>query len=96
LARVKDFVRLFPSVAFQDTLPADCGYLMHPDGTGHIWILGGRDDEHQLTMNIEGNTGNAMRITMRERAHYLRIVSDNTAVMPGIPAGIPMAGSATR
>jgi hypothetical protein len=96
LAKVKDFVRTFPTVAFQDTLPGDLGYKMHSDGTGHIWLLAGRDDTSQLTMNIEGNTNNAMRLTTRPRADYLRVLLDNTAVMPGIlPEAFP-AGSATR
>lgn len=94
LARVKDFVLKFPRVSFEELRPGDCGYLLHPDDTGHIWIVGGR--EGNLTLNIEGNTNNAMRLTTRPRAQYLRVLLDNTAVMPGIPPGIPPAGSATR
>lgn len=95
IALVKDFVRTFPTVAFQDTLPGDLGYKMHSDGTGHIWLLAGRDDTEQ-TMNIEGNTNNAMRLTTRPRADYLRVLLDNTAVMPGILSEALPAGSATR
>lgn len=96
IARVKDFVKKFPTVAFQDTLPGDLGYRLNLDGTGHIWVLGGRDDVNEETFNIEGNTNNTMRCTTRKREHYLRVLLDNTAVMPGIPPGILPAGSATR
>jgi hypothetical protein len=93
-ARVRDLVELYPSIDFGETLPGDLGYELRPDGTGHVWMLHGRDDRARTTMNVEGNTGNACRVTIRGVAKYLRTV--DPAGMPGVIAGIQPAGSATR
>lgn len=90
LARVQQLVAFLPHVQLEELQPGDLGYLLHPDGTGHVWMVIGR--EGGLTMNIEGNTNNAVRCTQRAAALYLRTVSP--AIMPGIPPGVPMAGGA--
>lgn len=92
-ARVKDLVDHFPSVGFDNVLPGDLGYRMNPGGkTGHVWIVSGR--EGLETMNVEGNTGNVVAVTRRPPASYLRTVSP--PMMPGIPPGVPLAGTQTR
>lgn len=93
-ARVRDLVELFPSIGFGELLPGDLGYFLRPDGTGHVWMVHGRDDRQRITMNVEGNTGNACRVTTRGVANYLRTV--DPAGMPGVIAGIQPAGGATR
>jgi hypothetical protein len=93
-ARVRDLVELYPTIPFEQTLPGDIGYRLDADGTGHVWMLHGRDAVQRVTMNIEGNTGHACRVTTRGVAQYLQTV--DPAGMPGVIAGIQPAGSATR
>lgn len=93
-ARVRDLVELYPTIPFEQALPADIGYELRSDGTGHVWMLHGRDDRQRITMNVEGNTGNACLVTTRGVAKYLQTV--DPAGMPGVIAGIQPAGSATR
>jgi hypothetical protein len=92
-ARVVDLVSHFPEVDFDFVLPGDLGYRINFDqGTGHVWIVSGRQGTN--TMNVEGNTGNVVAVTQRPRAKYLRTVAPPT--MPGIPPGVPLAGTSTR
>lgn len=94
-ARVIDLVSMFPEIPFEETLPADLGFKINPDGrTGHVWILTGRDNLARQTMQVEGNTGNAVSATRRGVARYLRTLAP--PVMPGIPNGVPVAGNQTR
>ena len=92
LALVRDLVEHFPSVEFDYVLPGDLGYVLRKDGTGHVWIITGRQGTE--TMNVEGNTGNRVAVTRRGQARYLRTVS--APMLPGIPAGVPFAVSQTR
>ena len=101
IARVANLIKLFPVIPLDAVLPMDLGYFLRDDDgdgekddSGHVWFVTGRDGER--TMNLEGNTNNAVRVTMRAKAQYVRTVP--LAGMPGIPTNppIPWAGSATR
>lgn len=101
LALVRDLVKKYQEIPFEETLPGDLGFLLNPDGdtnpnndTGHVWVLTGRDTQARLTMQIEGNTGNRVAVTTRGVERYLRTIA--LPDMPGIPNGVPRAGTQTR
>lgn len=101
LALVRDLVKKYPEIPFEETLPGDLGFLLKEDGDdnpnndmGHVWVLTGRDDAARQTMQIEGNTGHRVAVTRRGVYRYLRTMTP--PVMPGIPNGVALAGNQTR
>jgi hypothetical protein len=101
IAAVRDLVKKYTEIPFEETLPGDLGFLLKDDGDtnpnndmGHVWLLTGRDLLTRQTMQIEGNTGNKVACTRRGVQRYLRTMTLPT--MPGIPNGVPLAGNLTR
>lgn len=99
-ARVFDWVHKsgLKCISIEDVQAGDLGCFLREDGTGHIWMVIGKQmgDKGWITMNIEGNTGNACRTTLRE--HTLRTIYLQTfcpTLQPGIVASISRAGEST-
>lgn len=99
-ARVYDFVHKsgLKQITVEQTQPSDLGCFLQPDGTGHIWLLTGKEmtEKGWVTMNIEGNTSNAVRCTLREhtpRTMYLQTFG--AAASAGIIKSVPFASSST-
>ena len=100
-ARVHDWVHKsgLTAVSIENVQAGDLGCFLRPDGTGHIWLIIGKQmgSKGWVTMNVEGNTGNQCRTTLREhtlKTIYLRTF--NPAMQPGIIDETPCAGDATR
>lgn len=100
-ARVYDWVHKsgLKAIGIEQVQAADLGLILRPDGTGHIWMVAGKQmgEKGWITMNLEGNTGNAFRTTLRDhttRTMYLQTFGQQPA--PGIIESVPYAGQSTR
>lgn len=91
-AAVRQLAGDMGEVKYEHAQPGDLGFFLRSNGTGHVWmVIGARNG---WTMNVEGNTRNAVRVTQRPRARYLSLqpVTD----IPDIIKGVPAAGLSTR
>lgn len=100
-ARVYDWVHKsgLKRVSIEDVQAGDLGCFLNEDRTGHIWVVIGKQmgETGWVTMNVEGNTGNACRTTLRKhttRTIYLQTFGPPAA--PGIIDTTPWAGESTR
>lgn len=60
--------------ANEPVLPGDIAILMRAEGRGHVGIVTGREFDDKISL-VEGNCGNAVRGTVRERgawSHFVR------------------------
>jgi hypothetical protein len=100
-ARVFDWVHKsgLKAISIEDVQAGDLGCFLRPDGTGHIWIIIGKQmaEKGWVTMNVEGNTGNACRTTLRDHTpHTIYLQTFGSPMQPGIIASTPYAGESTR
>jgi hypothetical protein len=100
LARVYDWVHKsgLKQVTIEQVQPGDLGCILRDDGTGHIWLVIGKQmgDKGWVTMQVEGNTSNEVRCTLR--GHTLRTMylqTFGTTATAGIIGDVPFAGSST-
>lgn len=96
-ARVFDWVHKsgLKAIGIESVQAGDLGCFLRPDGTGHIWLIIGKAyvDGKWVTMQVEGNTSNAVRTTLRE--HTLRTVYLQSFTAPGEPGIIDSVAFAT-
>lgn len=97
IARVADLVQAFPRVSYDLALPADLGYILRPDGTGHVWVLSGFGaSSARQSMQVEGNNGDAVRCTTRFASEATGYLQTFSTFRPNIPPGVLPANGGTR
>ena len=88
LGRVKDFVERFQEFQTYDPIPGDLGYIVRPDGTGHIFMVIGVSQFEVMT--LEGNVKNQCLVGRRDRTKYGYICIDSRKLsLPGVSSKVP-------
>ena len=54
--------------------PGDVGIIMRAEGRGHVALIVGKETPGEKLRCVEGNVGNAVRATLRERSQFTCIV----------------------
>lgn len=94
IALVRQFADKFAENYTGDPLPGDLGYIVRPDGTGHIFFVIGVSKTEVMTLegNVSdtGGAGYKVMVGRRDRSKYGYIsVTRKMLSLPGVSATVP-------